>query len=302
MSHKNTEGYADPTAGAAMSLVMKEYRQKQKQRFLDRHRKKVYVASKYAGDVSANTKEALKHCRYVIAEGCMPIASHILYAASGILKDDDPEERELGLMFGLALLGLCDEIWVFGDISPGMAAEIEEAKRRGLANNISTVDALPAYITEKNIHLFTDHAIYTRDEVYARYTIHVENYTATICMEARTLIDMLRKEILPSVSKYGTALCRGLERRKALGLPAKYEETNALNNCMLSDCLNDACDKLEKDLRIVPTDAEEAMRYCHTVIVPDMNECRSFADELETITSRDAWPIPVYSDLLFSEI
>ena len=181
-------------------------------------------------------------------------------------------------------------------------AWIEEAKRRGLANNISTVDALPAYITEKNIHLFTDHAIYTRDEVYARYTIHVENYTATICMEARTLIDMLRKEILPSVSKYGTALCRGLERRKALGLPAKYEETNALNNCMLSDCLNDACDKLEKDLRIVPTDAEEAMRYCHTVIVPDMNECRSFADELETITSRDAWPIPVYSDLLFSEI
>ena len=116
------------------------------------------------------------------------------------------------------------------------------------------------------------------------------------------MIDMLRKEILPSVSKYGTALCRGLERRKALGLPAKYEETNALNNCMLSDCLNDACDKLEKDLRIVPTDAEEAMRYCHTVIVPDMNECRSFADELETITSRDAWPIPVYSDLLFSEI
>ena len=73
MGYRNGEGYADPTAGAAMSLVMKEYRQRQKQRFLDRHRKKVYVASKYAGDVSANTKEALKHCRYVIAEGCMPV-------------------------------------------------------------------------------------------------------------------------------------------------------------------------------------------------------------------------------------
>ena len=95
MGYRNGEGYADPTAGAAMSLVMKEYRQRQKQRFLDRHRKKVYVASKYAGDVSANTKEALKHCRYVIAEGCMPVASHILYAASGMLKDDDPQEREL---------------------------------------------------------------------------------------------------------------------------------------------------------------------------------------------------------------
>ena len=181
-------------------------------------------------------------------------------------------------------------------------AWIEEAKRRGLYNNISTVDALPAYITEKNIELFTSHSIYTRDEVFARYNIHVQNYTATISMEARTMIDMLRKEILPAVSKYGTSLCQGLEKRKALGLPAKYEETNALNNCMLSDCLSDACDKLERDLRIVPADPEEAMRYCHTVIVPDMNECRSFADELETITARDAWPIPVYSDLLFSEI
>ena len=164
------------------------------------------------------------------------------------------------------------------------------------------MDALPAYITEKNIGLFTSHAIYTRDEVFARYNIHVQNYTATISMEARTMIDMMRKEILPAVSMYGSQLCLGLERRKALGLPAKYEETNALNNCMLADCLSDACDKLERDLRIVPSDDEEAMRYCHTVIVPDMNECRSFADELETITSRDAWPIPVYSDLLFSEI
>jgi glutamine synthetase len=181
-------------------------------------------------------------------------------------------------------------------------AWIEEAKRRGLCNNISTVDALPAYITEKNIGLFTSHAIYTRDEVFARYNIHVENYTATISMEARTMIDMLRKEILPAVSRYGTALCRGFERRKALGLPARYEETNARNNCMLCDCLSDACDKLEKDLRLIPADSEEAMRYCHTVIVPDMNECRSFADELETMTARDAWPIPVYSDLLFSEI
>ena len=164
------------------------------------------------------------------------------------------------------------------------------------------MDALPAYITEKNIALFTNHSIYTRDEVFARYNIHVENYTATILMEARTLIDMLRKDILPAVSEYGTKLCRGLEKRKALHLPAKYEETNALNNCMLSDCLSDACDKLEKDIRIVPAGAEEAMHFCHTVIVPDMNECRSFADELETITSREAWPIPVYSDLLFSEI
>ena len=181
-------------------------------------------------------------------------------------------------------------------------AWIEEAKRRGLCNNLSTVDALPAYITEKNIQLFTDHAIYTRDEVFARYNIHVQNYTDTISMEARTLIDMLRKEILPAVSRYGSLLCDGLARKKALELPAKYEENNARNNCLLTDCLNDACDKLERDLRNIPENPEEAMRYCHIVLVADMNECRSYADQLETITARDAWPVPVYSDLLFSEI
>ncbi len=178
---------------------------------------------------------------------------------------------------------------------------VEEAKRRGLSNNVSTVDALPSYISEKNINLFTSHSIYTRDEVFARYNIHVQNYSATIEIEARTLIDMLRKEILPAVSRYGTRLCDGLRKRKDMGLPCKYEEDNARNNALLTDCLSDACNKLEKDLRNVPSNPEEAMKYCHSIIVPDMNECRSYADQLETITAKEAWPIPVYSDLLFNE-
>ena len=178
---------------------------------------------------------------------------------------------------------------------------LAEAKRRGLSNFPTAVDALPAYIDEKNIRLFTDHSIYSREEVFARYNIHVENYTATIGIEARTMVDMIRKEILPAVSRYGTMLCEGLQKRKDLGLPSKYEAENARGNCLLSDCLHDACLKLEKDLREVPAAPEEAMRFCHDVIVPDMNECRSFSDELETITGKEAWPFPTYSDLLFSE-
>lgn len=178
---------------------------------------------------------------------------------------------------------------------------IAEAKLRGLTNFSTAVDALPSYIDEKNIRLFTDHSIYTREEIHARYNIHVENYTATIEIEARTMIDMIRKDILPAVSRYGSMLCDGFERRKSLGLPSKYEAENARGNCLLSDCLHDACMKLEKDLREVPAGPEEAMRFCHDVIVPDMNECRSFSDELETITERSAWPFPTYSDLLFSE-
>ncbi len=125
--YKNQEGYADPTAGLAMSRIMKEYKKKQKQRFAEKNRTKVYVASKYAGDIEANVQAARFYCRRVIDEGYMPIASHLLYPQ--FLDDSKPEERELGLLFGLALLKLCDEVGVFGDVSPGVEKEIEEAKQ-----------------------------------------------------------------------------------------------------------------------------------------------------------------------------
>ena len=125
--YRNSEGYADPTAGAAMRRMMKEYRQRQKQHYADKNRRKIYVATRYAGDVEANVKAAIRYCRMVIDRGYMPIASHLLYPR--ILRDDDPVERELGILFGLALLRDCDEVWVFGEVSPGVAREIEEAKQ-----------------------------------------------------------------------------------------------------------------------------------------------------------------------------
>lgn len=131
--YKNREGYADPTAGAAVSQVMKEYRKEQRRKFSAKNRRKIYVASKYAGDVQTNIENAIWCCRYVIDRGYMPVASHLLYPQ--ILDDNLPRERELGLMFGLALLATCDEVWAFtvdGVVSSGMAKEIEEAKRLGI--------------------------------------------------------------------------------------------------------------------------------------------------------------------------
>ena len=125
--YKNYEGYRDPTAGAAISRIMKEYKQNQRKRYADKNRRKVYVASPYAGNVKANVDAAIRYCRKVIDAGYMPVASHLMYPR--ILNDDDPEERDLGLLFGLALLQICDEVWVFGRISPGVEQEIEEAKR-----------------------------------------------------------------------------------------------------------------------------------------------------------------------------
>ena len=132
--YKNHEGYSDPTAGAVIGQMMKEYKKQQKdarqrQNEIKSHAK-VYVVSKYAGDTEANTKAAISYCRYVIAQNKMPIASHLMYPA--ILRDSIPAEREMGTAFGLALLSMCDEVWCFGkDYSQGMRAEIQEAKCLG---------------------------------------------------------------------------------------------------------------------------------------------------------------------------
>ena len=131
--YKNREGYDDPTAGAAVSQVMKEYMREQRRKFAAKNRRKIYVASRYAGDIQTNIENAVWACRYVIDKGYMPVARHLLYPQ--ILNDSNPRERELGLMFGLSLLANCDEVWVFtvdGEVSSGMEREIEEAKRLGI--------------------------------------------------------------------------------------------------------------------------------------------------------------------------
>lgn len=132
MLYRNAGKYYDPTAGKALSKVMKEHQQAEREKwqrlFEFKHRPKVYVVSRYAGDVEANTAAAVHYCRYVIEKRCIPVASHLLYPQ--MLNDNDTAERELGLMFGLALLTICDEVWCFGvEQSPGMVQEIKEAKR-----------------------------------------------------------------------------------------------------------------------------------------------------------------------------
>ena len=107
MSYKNAEGYKDPTVGAVLAKEMKEFRQAQRQKYQDKNRCKVYVASAYAGDTAGNTARAVQYCRFAIEKGYLPIASHLLYPQ--VLSDAVPAERELGLLFGLALLATCQE-------------------------------------------------------------------------------------------------------------------------------------------------------------------------------------------------
>ena len=174
-----------------------------------------------------------------------------------------------------------------------------EAERRGLANLRSTADALPAYVAPKNVDLMVRHGIYTPNEVQARYEIHLENYRSVISIEAHTMADMIRRELLPAVSAYGAELCRRLEEKKACGMASVYEQSTAQEVSRLTDGLLGACRKLEQDTGVIPATASEAVTYCRNVIVPDMKAARSFADRLEVLTDAKYWPFPVYSDMLF---
>ena len=179
-------------------------------------------------------------------------------------------------------------------------AWLEEAGKRGLSNLTSTADALPMYTAPKNVDLFVKHGIYTKEEIEARAEIHIENYSTVICIEARTMTDMIRRQILPAVSAFAGDLCSRAGTKKDLGACCQYEVSTACQIGSLTDALMAASDKLETDLSAIPADAAEAMRYSHDVLVPDMDTARRAADQLETLTSSDRWPFPTYSDLLFS--
>ena len=119
--YKNAEGYADPTAFGAFCAIEKE------EKALRAFRPIVYICSPYAGGIKNNTAAARRYSRFAVEAGYIPIAPHLLFPQ--FLDDDNPQERELGLFFGNALMSKCSEVWVFGEhISEGMAAEIKRAK------------------------------------------------------------------------------------------------------------------------------------------------------------------------------
>ena len=179
-------------------------------------------------------------------------------------------------------------------------AWLEEAKRRGLYNLTSTADALPVYTAPKNVELFVKHGIYTKEEMEARAEIHVENYATVLSIEAKTMADMIRRQILPAVSAFAGDLCQRASNKDALGIVSQYERETAGKIAGLADSLLTACEKMEEDLAVIPGSSHEAMRYCHDTLIPDMAEARGAADQLESLTAADRWPFPTYSDLLFS--
>ncbi len=178
-------------------------------------------------------------------------------------------------------------------------AWIQEAERRGLSNLATSPDALKTYTAQKNMDLYIKHGIYTKSEIEARAEIHIENYVTTISIEGKIMADMIRRQILPAVSSYAGELCRRAADKSAMGAAHRYETDIAAKIGALADSLLEATERLEEDLGKPHGDSREAMDYAHDAILSDMAAARKLADELETLTAREYWPFPVYSDLLF---
>ncbi len=178
-----------------------------------------------------------------------------------------------------------------------------EAAKRGLLNHKNTADAVPLCFEEKNISVFVRQGVYTKAEAIARASIQLETYVKMINIEALTMLQMAKQDIIPAVSDYVATLCSNLAAKQAVCKSAhfKAEEDLIERLSSLNDALFAAVQKTEKDLvDIDMEDARSASQAMAHVIVPDMRAMRQAADTMETLTAQDYWPFPSYYDILYS--
>ncbi len=188
---------------------------------------------------------------------------------------------------------------------------VKEAENRGLLNLISTPEAILRYRDEKNIDLFTSHKIFTRQEVLSRCEILLENYTKVLNVEALTMVDMAKQEILPAIFAYEKHLAETASVKRSLGenkdnncvnISCKTETKIISRLAILSDEIyekTEALSELLKELKKI-TECETSAFYCKDKIIPAMEDLRKSADEAETLLSKEFIPYPTYADLLFS--
>lgn len=180
----------------------------------------------------------------------------------------------------------------------------EEAARRGLYNLKTTAEALPYFVLDKNIELFAKHHIFTEVELRSRLEILLEHYSKTVNIEALTMLEMIKKEIIPATLNYVKDLSEIVTMKQgfhfSINSDVETELLKKISSVLAS--LYQKTEKFEKDMEAVPglkEDAEALAKYYGTVILEDMQEARRDADELETLVGEEYWPFPTYGELLF---
>ena len=177
-----------------------------------------------------------------------------------------------------------------------------EAAKRGLLNNKNTADAVPVCYEDKNVEVYVRQGVFTKAEAKARADIRLENYIKNINIEALTMIEMAKRDIIPAVSDFVSVLCQNVVSKQSVceNLPCRAEKQLIERLSELNDKTSEAVAKLESDLKSVNKDevlsASQAMAHR---IIPDMETVRKFAYEMETLTSSDYWPYPTYFDILY---
>ena len=176
-----------------------------------------------------------------------------------------------------------------------------EAEKRGLLNLKSTPEAVPAFLAQKNVDVFSKYGVYTEAELQSRVEILLDEYCKTLNIEALTMIDMAKKEILPAAAKYIKDIAKTAELAKSCGAETVFEEETVKEISALVTEMYKALGTLEADVQKVHSieDTQEMANYFHDTIFADMGALRVPADKIETLVGKDYWPYPTYSDLLF---
>ena len=177
----------------------------------------------------------------------------------------------------------------------------EATEVRGLENLRTTPDALQMVLDPENIQMLTSHRIYSETELHSRYEISMENYVRTVRIEALTMVDMARKEILPAVVRYCGDLASVLNAKKAAApeLGFAYESRQVKRLSVLIDSIDEATEALEKSVLALDGDNTKQAFHIRDEVLCKMSKLRALCDETETITAADYWPFPTYGDLLF---
>ena len=180
---------------------------------------------------------------------------------------------------------------------------VREAERRGLPNLKCMVDAIPSLVTEKAVKLFGDFGVYTRSELNARAEIEYEAYAKSILVEARTMLDMAGKQIIPAVIRYSGDLARSLNEVRTACPEADLSVQTELvmEVSSLLAAMRTTMTEIQKAIGKagVMSDMKERAHFCYDEMVPAMNRLREPADRLEMIVDKEYWPFPSYGDMIF---
>ena len=184
----------------------------------------------------------------------------------------------------------------------GYSAEwAEEAAERGLSNLRTLPDAAPAMMKEKNVALLEEFGVMSRVETESHYEIKLEQYANLINIEALTMIDMANKQILPAVNAYAADVASNLAIKQDMGVACKAETKLLKKLSDGADAISDDIDALVEahDAMIATADVQARGDACRDSVLPAMEQLRKDADAMETICSKEYWPLPSYNDILF---